>query len=158
MTGAANRRRGADAERAVVNYLKAQGFTNARRVLAGDGHQHSDIDGIPGVSIEVKDRTSSSWPAWRLQAVTQARPGDTVIVVRRVRGVTDVGQWEAHILEDDWWTLHVPRCDDRACSLGNHLIDITDCPRTGQWWCRLTFADIVELLNAQQSERTPPPA
>jgi Holliday junction resolvase len=91
MSGAASRTRGANAERAVVNYLKQQGWDQARRVLAGDGHQHSDIECWQGISIEIKDRSSSAWPSWREQAITQARPEDVVVVMRRTRGITNVG-------------------------------------------------------------------
>lgn len=91
---AANRRRGADAERQVVAFLRAHGYPDARRYLAGDGRQPGDIDAIPGVAIEVKDRAESSWPSWRAQALAEA--GWRVpIVVRRIRGVPDVGQWIA---------------------------------------------------------------
>lgn len=61
-SGRANRRRGADAERQVVNYLREHGYPDARRYLAGDSRQPGDIDAIPGVSIEVKDRARSAWP------------------------------------------------------------------------------------------------
>ena len=52
---AANRRRGADAERAVVNYLRSMGWDNARRYLAGDGRQPGDVDFAPGVGREVEE-------------------------------------------------------------------------------------------------------
>lgn len=45
VVSAAERRRGADAERAVVNYLRAAGWPDTRRYLAGDGRQPGDIDG-----------------------------------------------------------------------------------------------------------------
>ena len=144
MTGAASRNRGANAERAVAAYMRANGWPNARRCLAGDGAQHTDIDGIPGVSIEVKDRASSSWPAWRMQAITQAHDGDIVIVVRRVRGVTDVGQWDAQIPWWRWWahTRHAAG------------IKLIDCPRTGRLWANTTFATIVAELARQQDTPT----
>ena len=92
MTGAASRNRGARAERAVVNYLR-QWWPDARRVLAGDGRQDCDVTFHPRVSLEVKDRQSSSWPSWARQAVAQSKPGTIPMVVRRTRGVTDVGRW-----------------------------------------------------------------
>jgi hypothetical protein len=118
--------------------MRQHGWPNARRCLAGDGNQHTDIDGIPSVSIEVKDRTSSSWPAWRLQAITQAHPGDIVIVIRRTRGVTDVGQWEAQMPLRDWYWITDPH--DRT------FPDTVDCSRTSEEWARLTVANIVQLL------------
>lgn len=145
MTGAANRRRGARAEVQVVNYLRSMGWINARRYLSGDGRQPGDIDFAAGVCLEVKDRAGSAWPTWRAQCVAEAN-GRIPVVVRRTRGVTDVGQWEAQMLEDDWWDFHLERCNDRACSLGNHLIEPIDCSRTGLDWVRTTFCDVAYLL------------
>jgi hypothetical protein len=107
MTGAASRRRGADAERKVVNWLRDNGYPDARRYLAGDGRQPGDIDAIPGVVIEVKDVASSAWPSWCRQAETQAGPDRVPIVVRRTRGVPDVAQWPARWLPDhgtEWFS------------------------------------------------------
>ena len=103
MTGAASRRRGANAERMVVDHLRAHGWPDARRYLAGDGRQRhlGDVDAIPGVAVEVKDRSSSAWPTW-LRDVEDGNERVTV-VTRRVRGNPDVGQWPAVVgLLDDW--------------------------------------------------------
>lgn len=96
MTGAASRNRGARAERAVVNYLR-QWWPDARRVLAGDGRQDCDVTFHPRVSLEVKDRADSAWPSWCRQAVEQSKPGTIPMVVRRTRGVTDVGRWPVRL-------------------------------------------------------------
>jgi hypothetical protein len=93
MSGA-ERARGARAEVAVVNWLRANGFVDARRYLAGDGRQPGDIDAIPGVVIEVKDVARSAWPTWCNQALDEAGPERIAAVVRRTRGVPDVGRWE----------------------------------------------------------------
>jgi hypothetical protein len=134
---AANRRRGADAERAVVNYLRSMGWPDARRYLAGDGRQPGDIDFSPGVCLEVKDVASSAWPTWRAQCVAEAG-GRIPIVVRRTRGVTDVGAWEAQMLTCDVLDL---LGDDMA-----PLADLVHDRRTGFTWHRTTFADICALL------------
>lgn len=94
---AANRNRGARAEVAVVNYLRAQGWPDARRYLAGDGRQPGDIDWHPLICLEVKDVAASAWPTWCRQAAAEARPGMVPVVVRRTRGVPDVGQWEVRL-------------------------------------------------------------
>lgn len=136
---AANRRRGADAERAVCTYLR-QWWPDARRYLAGDGKQPGDIDAIPGVCIEVKDVARSAWTAWRAQAIAEA--GERyVIVVRRTRGVRDVGQWVAQIPYGDW---HDFGGEPRQ---GNY------CPRTQRVWLHTTFADITHLLREDTHER-----
>jgi hypothetical protein len=106
LTGAANRRRGADAERTVVRYLRENGWPDARRYLAGDGRQPGDIDAIPGVTIEVKDRAASAWPTWERQAETEAGPNRTAIVVRRTRGNPNPAEWLARWRKpgDTQWT------------------------------------------------------
>ena len=100
MSGAFSRNKGARAERAVVNYLRANGYPDARRILAGDGRQDGDVAGVPLVCIEVKDHKRTQWGAWMRQAWQESTPAhDWVVVVRKVPRVTDVGQWEAR------WTL-----------------------------------------------------
>jgi hypothetical protein len=91
--GRSNRNRGARAEVQVVNYLRTW-WPDARRYLAGDGRQPGDIDCHPLLVIEVKDCARSAWPTWCRQAAAAAPPGTVPVVVRRTRGVTDVGLWE----------------------------------------------------------------
>lgn len=89
-----SRNKGARAERAVVAYLRDNGYPDARRYLAGDGRQPGDVDAIPGVSIEVKDQAAYSISAWVAQAIDEA--GERVPMVwmhpKGVR-VDDVGNW-----------------------------------------------------------------
>lgn len=136
---AANRRRGADAERAVVAYLRANGWPDARRYLAGDGRQPGDIDAWPGVAIEVKDRAGSSWPSWCAQAVAEAGPNRVPVVVRRTRGVPDVGQWETRVRLDDWFEL-------AESAGGTRVANVRVCPRSGVEWVVTTFARLCELV------------
>lgn len=132
---AANRNRGARAEVRVVNYLRSMGWDNARRYLAGDGRQPGDIDFAPGVCIEVRDRAGSSWPSWRAQCVAEAG-GRIPVVVRRFRGVTDVGRWEAQI----------PANHVIALLGGDTFDDVVYCRRTQMHWHRTTFSDVCALL------------
>ena len=139
---AANRRRGADAERAVVNYLRNNGFPNARRFLAGDGRQPGDIDGVPGVCIEVKDVAQSRWPSWRAQLLKQTPEGNVSVLVRRTRGVRDVGMWDAQI---PWWL-----CDPfLVWDMRNEwaMTHLIWCVQTGLHWATVPFRDVVDLLN-----------
>lgn len=139
--GKRNRRHGHDTERMVVAYLRAHGWQDActtRSKLGHDGaHAPGDIDFAPGVCLETKSVERSSWPSWRAQCVAEAG-GRIPVVVRRTRGVTDVGQWEAQmpvyavkaLLGADW----VPP------------LDRVDCTRTKVRWLRTTFADVCALL------------
>ena len=131
--GRANRARGARAEVAVVNWLKANGWPDARRYLAGDGCQPGDIDAIAGVAIEVKDVAKLAWPAWREQALAEA-DWRIPIVVRRTRGVVDAGSWEAHVYDPV-----NPYPSDAKTVV---------CPRTGRLWAVSTFAEIVCAVTA----------
>jgi hypothetical protein len=83
-----------------VAWLREHGWPDARRTLAGDGRQSTDIDGVPGVAIEVKARAASAWPTWCAQAI-EAAPVDAerIIVVRRTVGNPNVGEWEARWMD-----------------------------------------------------------
>ena len=52
--GAMSRRKGATAERAVVAYLRSLGVPADRTSRGADVHGVGDIDGVPGVVVEVK--------------------------------------------------------------------------------------------------------
>lgn len=130
---AANRRRGIRAEVAVVNFLRSNGWPDARRYLSGDGRQPGDIDGVPGVVIEVKDVAGSAWPSWRAQVLAEAG-GHIPVVVRRNRGVTDVGLWGAE-------TTAMTYVDH-----GGVNAPLTYCSRTEMAWVRLQFGELMEAL------------
>lgn len=89
--------KGDAAERAVVSWLRANGFPRAERVRAGWAQDRGDIDNIPGACIEVKAEQRIDLPAYMRQlageiATSRARTG--VVIVKR-RGTTDVGDWYA---------------------------------------------------------------
>lgn len=138
---AANRRRGHDCERAIVAYLRSNGWPDActtRAKLGHDGaHAPGDIDFAPGVCLEAKDVKASSWPTWRAQCVAEAG-GRIPVVVRRFRGMPDVGRWEAQI--------PVPVVEDLMCHTRPTLNDVVHCRRTDTAWLRTTFADVCALL------------
>ena len=98
MNGAANSARGAAAERAVVNWLRANGHPDARR--SGRGFAGSDVIGVH-LTIEIKDVVASCWPTWCRQALAARRDTEPVIVVRRTRGRPDVAAWDCR------WTTGV---------------------------------------------------
>lgn len=87
------RRKGADAERALIRWLRTNGYPDARRYLAGDGRQPGDIDGVPGVCLDVKNRATLDLPGWLRQLDAEARTGALPFVVVKLRGVTDPGDW-----------------------------------------------------------------
>jgi predicted amidohydrolase len=92
--GATSRRKGVDAEVDVVNWLRLHGYPDARRYLAGDGRQPGDVDGVPGVCLEVKNCARLELPAWLRQVEAEAGP-NLPVVVAKLRGITDPGEWAA---------------------------------------------------------------
>jgi hypothetical protein len=131
---AANRRRGADAERSVVRWLRDNGYPDARRVLAGDGRQDSDVTFHPLVSLEAKDVASSAWPTWCRQAVAQSHPGTIPVVVRRTRGVPAVAGWRCRFRYSDLAEYGF----EVVCSFG-HQDD-------GDLWVELPFGAFIAAL------------
>lgn len=90
--GAMSRRKGAGAEVDVVNYLREHGYPDARRYLAGDGRQPGDIDGIPGVCLEVKNQARYELAEWMGQTEAEAGANLPVLLVK-ARGQADPGRW-----------------------------------------------------------------
>lgn len=146
MTGAANRRRGHDAERAVVNYLRNNGWPDARRYLSGDGRQPGDIDFHPLICLEVKDVAASAWPTWCRQAAAEAPTGTVPVVVRRTRGVPDPGLWECRVYQWGWLgivgDLAAFRFHGHACTVDETI-----------WWA-FPLADLVAAVRAIDAEAT----
>lgn len=143
--GRANRRKGHDTERMVVRWLKENGFPDACTTRAKLGHdgfrQPGDIDAHPLLVIEVKDCKASSWPTWCRQAAAEAPPGTVPVVVRRTRGVTDVGQWECRVR--DRGTLDLHRTNGGV--VAGSFVD-------GVMWRHSTFADLVAAVRALDTE------
>jgi len=94
------RAKGNRAEVATVNWLREHGHPDARRYLAGDGRQPGDIDGVPGVCIDVKDQREHRIGEWLRQVKAEAGPNLPVVLVKP-RGETDPGQWWAVLRFDD---------------------------------------------------------
>lgn len=100
------RDKGARGERAVVAYLRQNGYPDARRYLAGDGRQPGDIDAIPGVSLEVKNQAAYAISAWVAQAVEEAGPRTPVVVMHPAKvALDDVGNWWAVMRVSDFLPL-----------------------------------------------------
>ena len=108
---AANRNRGHNAERNVVKWLKTQGYEDARTTRAALGHDGAhapgDVIGPVGLVIEVKDVARTWWQDWSRQADEEAN-GRPWVVVRRLRGVKDVGAWPCCYRTEDMLRLSRP--------------------------------------------------
>lgn len=147
---AANRRRGHDAERAVVRYLKTQGFPDACTTRAKLGHDGAtapgDVDWHPLICLEVKDRAQSAWPTWCRQAAAEAPAGTVPVVVRRTRGVPDVGLWECRVKGGPW----IDATDDADLNWthGLHYVD-------AEPWVSLPFAAFIDAVRAIDRPEVP---
>jgi hypothetical protein len=84
-----NKQKGNRAELAVAEYLRTAGWPYAERSRAGWTDDRGDIDGIPGIVIEVKDQAKHDLPGWLRELAVEtanARADVGVLVVKR-RGV-----------------------------------------------------------------------
>ena len=95
MPGSMSRDKGARAERAVVAWLREHGWPDARRYLAGDGRQPGDIDGVPGLVMEIKAGERVCLSEWLGQVDKEAMRGTVPLVVVSLRGEPDPGKWAA---------------------------------------------------------------
>lgn len=103
--GRMQRTKGANAERAGVRWLNTRGH-RTRRFLAGDGEQPGDIDGVPGLCIEVKDQATYKFPQWLKQVRAEARPGDLPVVLIKPNGIglDSTDKWWILVRADDFMT------------------------------------------------------
>lgn len=92
-----NKAKGDRAERAVRDYLRANGFPHCERTRAGYTRDAGDLHPAPGLTVQVKDRAQYAWPEWLRQLDEQrdeAKADHAVLVVKR-RNLGDPGEWLA---------------------------------------------------------------
>jgi hypothetical protein len=102
--GAYARAKGRVAEQAVARYLQTMGYPLActARAASGGFQFGEDILGVPGVSLEVKNRRDLDLAASLRQAAIQGGPDKIAVVIIKPVGVglESVG---------DWWALSYVR-------------------------------------------------
>jgi hypothetical protein len=95
VSGRASRRKGHGFEREVAAYLRDLGYVDAHTTRSALGHDGfkapGDVVGPVGLVIECKNVKASAWPTWIRQAQAEA-DGRPWVVVRKTRGISDVGQ------------------------------------------------------------------
>jgi len=89
--GRANRAKGADFERAIAAYLRLLGIP-ADRTSTGRAQHHGDIDGLPGLVLELKNTRQWRLGEWLDQATEKAGPNRTAVIVLKRRGVANAGR------------------------------------------------------------------
>jgi hypothetical protein len=98
MSRASAKARGTAAERAVADWLHANGFPYAERAPKHGSRDQGDITGTPGVCFEIKDEARFDMATAMDEAVTEARHCRTSslpVVVRRRKGRPDPAEWYA---------------------------------------------------------------
>lgn len=100
--GKANRRKGADAERSVAKWLRANGFPGAERAVraAYVGSDRvipdpGDLTGTPGLVWQVKDCKREQIANWLFETEQQRSKAnaDHGMLIQRRPGKADVGKW-----------------------------------------------------------------
>jgi hypothetical protein len=91
----ASKKKGTTAETAVVQFLRAAGFTQTERRTLNGAKDRGDIAGIPGVVIEVKNCARQELGAWIAEAELE-RDNDNAslgIVWHKRRGKGNPADW-----------------------------------------------------------------
>lgn len=102
-----NKNKGSEAERNVVQYLREQGYPYAERTRAGWTDDRGDIDGLPGVTVEVKNEKRIDLAGYMVELAREMVAGraDTGVVIVKKRGTTNVGDWYAVMPVSVWTAL-----------------------------------------------------
>jgi len=101
------KRKGSSAELAVAKWLNRLGWTQAERSRAGWTDDRGDIDGIPGVCIEVKNEKRIDLPGYLRELEVEmknAKAWAGAVIVKR-RGSTDPADWYAVMPAQKWAEL-----------------------------------------------------
>ena len=103
----AAKRKGSAAERAVVEWLKANGYPYADRRLAGATLDKGDISGLPGVTIEIKNHAKLDLAGWTAELEVEMKNDGawTGTVLHKRKGKGDVGEWYATMPAKVWLAL-----------------------------------------------------
>lgn len=113
------KRKGSAAERLVAAWLRSKGWIHAERSRAGWQDDRGDIDGMPGVVIEVKNQKRIDIPGWldELEVeMVNARAWTGVLVIKR-RGSTNPDDWyfvmPGHVWADLMRNIEFPDTPNR---------------------------------------------
>jgi hypothetical protein len=101
------KRKGSAAELAVAKWLNRLGWTGAERSRCGWTDDRGDIDGIPGVCIEVKNEKRIDLPGYLRELEVEmknAKAWAGAVIVKR-RGSTNPADWYAVMPAQKWAEL-----------------------------------------------------
>jgi len=103
------KRKGSAAELAVAKWLRKLGWIHAERSRAGWQDDRGDIDGMPGVCIEVKNEKKIDLPGYLRELeveIANAQAWTGTVIVKR-RGSMNVDDWYAVMPAKIWGELMV---------------------------------------------------
>ena len=103
------KRKGSAAELAVAKWLRKLGWIHAERSRAGWTDDRGDIDGMPGVCIEVKNEKRIDLPGYLREIeveIANAQAWTGTVIVKR-RGSMNVDDWYAVMPAKIWGELMV---------------------------------------------------
>ena len=103
------KRKGSAAELAVAKWLRKLGWIHAERSRAGWQDDRGDIDGMPGVCIEVKNEKRIDLPGYLRELeveIANAQAWTGTVIVKR-RGSMNVDDWYAVMPAKIWGELMV---------------------------------------------------
>ena len=103
----ASKRKGSQAERDVVAWLKTNGYKYADRRLAGATLDKGDISGVPGVTIEIKNHAKMDLAGWLAELEVEIKNDNawTGVVIHKRKGKGDVSEWYASMPAQVWLEL-----------------------------------------------------
>jgi hypothetical protein len=101
------KRKGSAAELAVAKWLRKLGWVHAERSRAGWTDDRGDIDGMPGVCIEVKAEKKFDLPGYlrELEVEMENAKAWTGTVIIKRRGSMNVDDWYAVMPAKVWGEL-----------------------------------------------------
>ena len=103
------KRKGSAAELAVAKWLRKLGWIHAERSRAGWTDDRGDIDGMPGVVVEVKNEKRIDLPGYLRELeveIANAQAWTGIVIVKR-RGSMNVDDWYAVMPAKIWGELMV---------------------------------------------------
>ena len=103
------KRKGSAAELAVAKWLRKLGWIHAERSRCGWSDDRGDIDGMPGVCIEVKNEKKIDLPVYLRELeveIANAQAWTGTVIVKR-RGSMNVDDWYAVMPAKIWGELMV---------------------------------------------------
>jgi hypothetical protein len=101
------KRKGSAAELAVAKWLRKLGWVHAERSRAGWQDDRGDIDGMPGVCIEVKAEKKIDIPGYLRELeveIENAKAWTGTVIIKR-RGSMNVDDWYAVMPAKIWAEL-----------------------------------------------------